>query len=447
VILSDLATLRMKVALGAGGLNSRVRIMKNLEMLRLGRYCASVLTLGIVMQSLMAAPARNGMVYWFPIYQTVQPIVSATSYNSFTNGLTAWDSVESTNLNVAGGAGPWTYDAWSITLANAPGAGKSWTFTLRVNETDTALTVTISDAATTRSDLIHSVTIKPGDRFGIKCVPSGAPMATGDIQRMIRITASAPNQQLISTPSAVSHALTAGNTYYMAPDQRGNQTNESAASFPWPASGTISALYVDLEAAPGGTASVVVTLRKNGVDTAVACTVTGAFKANSDLAHSVSIAAGDSIAWRVVVSAGSAMQRPRIGALFAPTTNGQVGYIFEGAVVSSATRYMAGQVGGGPTETRTLRMPACTISSLYSQAGGGSAGQTDTLTLRKNQADTTLTCTLTCPVTRTSTTANDTTHSVEFALGDTSGVRLDASAGNITFIHGAFVMFFVQASA
>src|SRR5205823_676252 len=112
---------------------------------------------------------------------------------------------------------------WSITLANAPGPGNSWTFVLRVNETDTALRVTISDLAKTQSDLIHSVTINPGDRLDIKCVPSGTPSPTGDMQRLVRITAHAPNQQHLSTPSAVSHPLAAGNTYYMAPDQRGNQ--------------------------------------------------------------------------------------------------------------------------------------------------------------------------------------------------------------------------------
>src|ERR1022692_3632426 len=134
-----------------------------MDISRVGRNFSIAFALCFVMQSAMAASTHKGMIYKFPLYQTSQPSTASASYNSFTNGLTLWDSVETTNVNVAGGNGPWTYDAWRITLTNAPGAGKSWTFTLRVNETDTPLSVTISNSETTQSDLVHSATIHPGD--------------------------------------------------------------------------------------------------------------------------------------------------------------------------------------------------------------------------------------------------------------------------------------------
>lgn len=50
-----------------------------------------------------------------------------------------------------------------ISLRMAPGAGKSRTFTLRKNQGNTSITITISDAATTGSDLTHEAEVDAGD--------------------------------------------------------------------------------------------------------------------------------------------------------------------------------------------------------------------------------------------------------------------------------------------
>lgn len=66
-----------------------------------------------------------------------------------------------------------------IELNNAPGAGKSRTFTLRVSSVSQTLTVTISDTATTGSDFAHVVSIAAAEDL---CILSdggvGTPAAT-----------------------------------------------------------------------------------------------------------------------------------------------------------------------------------------------------------------------------------------------------------------------------
>jgi hypothetical protein len=60
----------------------------------------------------------------------------------------------------------------------APGAAKSWAFTVRKNGVDQALTCTISGAsATNASDTSHSFTVTAGDEIEIKVAPSGTPTA------------------------------------------------------------------------------------------------------------------------------------------------------------------------------------------------------------------------------------------------------------------------------
>lgn len=96
-----------------------------------------------------------------------------------------WVTGELTALpGVANGASttPWsvagTFKSLTVTLRVAPGAGKSITFTLRVNGVDTALTVTISGASqVTASDTTNTVAISPGDRVVWKKTRVGTPAA------------------------------------------------------------------------------------------------------------------------------------------------------------------------------------------------------------------------------------------------------------------------------
>jgi hypothetical protein len=52
--------------------------------------------------------------------------------------------------------------------------GQSFTFTLRSNTSDTALTVTLSGAGQAGVDSTHSVSVAAGDFISIKAVASGS---------------------------------------------------------------------------------------------------------------------------------------------------------------------------------------------------------------------------------------------------------------------------------
>ncbi|KKK82517.1 hypothetical protein LCGC14_2802600, partial [marine sediment metagenome] len=64
-----------------------------------------------------------------------------------------------------------------IRLSAAPGVGKSWVFTVRRNNTDTALTVTISGTDTTGSDTSNEAVFVDDDYMSLSCTPSGTPAA------------------------------------------------------------------------------------------------------------------------------------------------------------------------------------------------------------------------------------------------------------------------------
>ena len=65
-----------------------------------------------------------------------------------------------------------------VDLDTAPGAGTSRTFTIRINEVDTALAVTISEADTLSVEDTDSVTFVAGDRIELFHTLAGAPAAS-----------------------------------------------------------------------------------------------------------------------------------------------------------------------------------------------------------------------------------------------------------------------------
>jgi hypothetical protein len=79
-----------------------------------------------------------------------------------------------------------------------------------------------------------------------------------------------------------------------------SSTTEGNVDIPAPTASTLTNFYVELSAAPGVGNSVAVTVRKNGADTALTLTISGAAVSGSDLTHSVSVAAGDLLDIKIV---------------------------------------------------------------------------------------------------------------------------------------------------
>lgn len=74
--------------------------------------------------------------------------------------------------------------------------------------------------------------------------------------------------------------------------------------YPMPTDGTLKKLKVRVENVPGAGKNVVFTLQKNGVDTALTCTVADANRIGSDYVNEVHFSAGDLINYKCVTSAG-----------------------------------------------------------------------------------------------------------------------------------------------
>lgn len=110
--------------------------------------------------------------------------------------------------------------------------------------------------------------------------------------------------------------LATNTTYYFASGASGT---ENVASGVMPQAGTARELRVSQTVAPGGAQTTVYTLMKNGVATALTCTVSASGLVASDNTHEVDFAAGDTWSIRAANSATAAGTIPRGAFAFYPT--------------------------------------------------------------------------------------------------------------------------------
>lgn len=103
------------------------------------------------------------------------------------------------------------------------------------------------------------------------------------------------------------------NTYFAPPGGGGiPQTTEANVDVASPSATTITNLQVGVSAAPGAGNSYTITLRDGGVDQTVTCSISGASATTcNDLIHSVNVAQGDLIDWKIV-SAGTIVATPTL---------------------------------------------------------------------------------------------------------------------------------------
>ena len=111
-------------------------------------------------------------------------------------------------------------------------------------------------------------------------------------------------------------SLAPGDTKYLPMFGVYNTIGEPTTLSVLPAGGTVSEFRVHLDSAPGLGQSAIVTVRKNGSDTSVTCTISGA-STDCSYSGSVDFSAGDLLNLTLVGSAGAVFSRLTWGALYA----------------------------------------------------------------------------------------------------------------------------------
>ncbi len=194
--------------------------------------------------------------------------------------------------------------ALRVVVAAAPGAGKSYTFTVNKNGSNQSLAVTISGTDTTGVDIAHSVTVAAGDLFYLARSSSGSPtnvMAWWCIEWIDTTN----NYSLFLSGLSTSYADGTYCPIAMGAAGTWSNTTESYVQVPVKA-GTIKRLYVCMRWSPGGPdpwygsgwCKYTATLRVNGVSTALTanCTIQGTAVGpvvGYDVTHEIAVNDGD----------------------------------------------------------------------------------------------------------------------------------------------------------
>lgn len=99
----------------------------------------------------------------------------------------------------------------------------------------------------------------------------------------------------------ISGAFVGATTYYAVPGIAALNTTEYR--FVVPHGATVKNLYARVGTAPGAGQGVAITVRKNGSDQTLTCTITDTNTSANDTTHSFSVAAGDDISIKAVTTA------------------------------------------------------------------------------------------------------------------------------------------------
>lgn len=182
---------------------------------------------------------------------------------------------------------------------------------------------------------------------------------------------------------------------------------------------TIKSLYLTFPAAVTGTMVHVITLRKNGVDTALTVTTDNSNTVFTDLVHTVSVSQGDELSWGIVTSgSGGSAAFVRIGFEMETSSGSLVATGSSSSLSAVAARYLSLQAGILSTtigNAESIIPTGGTISNAYATLGGSpGVGRSYTAVLVKNGVDTALSVT----IADSNTIGNDTANSVSVVAGD-----------------------------
>jgi len=215
----------------------------------------------------------------------------ATEYNTVSGGyawsasMSAWEQIVTT---------PGKIKNLYVELSAAPGAGAGdgYEFTLMVNGVASALTCTVTQPATSASDLVNEVDVVAGDYLSIRSAPQNTPSATPNAQWSMYFTGT---QSAESNILGASSGVNTGTTYSAIMQGLSASTGtENDQRTVCPTDGTIKNLYIKLSSSAGVNPDAYrFTLRNGGINTALTVTVTAPATTGSDVVNTAAVSAGD----------------------------------------------------------------------------------------------------------------------------------------------------------
>ncbi len=316
------------------------------------------------------------------------PTATGTKYIPalYSNGAYATDDTAVYLRSIVSAAG--VLSNFSVNVAIAPGADKSWTFTLVKNGTPTTCSVAISGTSTTGQDTSHPITVAAGDTLTMKVDTVGTAASN-----------SYPSWVFTWTPTTAGETSYGGggggsivtSGYFLYLGVATPVSTEGPCQIIMPCAGTWKNLHFSVKDAPGAGKNFTITARKGGVDQALAAVISGTATTGSDTAHSFTVAAGDLVSFKAT-SDSTSWLRLNWAATFVPDDTSQsVLFCNTNTAFTSSTTYgqSSGDTAWGTTEIRKmLAMAGWIIKNIYAaMPTAPGTGKSCTFSLRTNGGD------------------------------------------------------------
>lgn len=355
-------------------------------------------------------------------------------------------------------AGPWlstvngvTNSPWpcagtirnlAITIRTAPGAGKSITFTVMKNGSNTTLAVTISNTDTYAADTTHEISVAAGDLLSLRYNSADSLDRTPIYSIEFEGTSSTVSGYSISGGN--SALLNWQTNYCGAFSTRIFDGTESSSHSICPISGTINNLYVKTGSRVSfGAAGYIFAFVVDGVlqdgsgdtvDTRI--TIIGTDEATTgNASFSLPITAGQTVSIAGYPTGGTPTNYINVGFgfQFTPTSAGQfilANSYFRAVDKTNPTYGVPVDYNGGFTIEASVTgfgaINPVVLKTFYVELSGapgaGGSGDAYTFSLRKNDGNPTGALSVT--ISETSVTGNDTAHSIGIVSGDSFDVLI-----------------------
>ena len=291
-----------------------------------------------------------------------------------------------------------------VEMATTPPGGNYYDVTLYKNGVATLLTVHFDPGDTIKTNLVNEISIVAGDRLSLY----GSRSSSGNVRFTYTtdFIPTIPGETLLT-----SFPGTLANNSFASVISSGNSATEFDAQMIVPCAGTIQNLYVN-SGYDAGANTMILTVRKNGVNTPLAVTLTGTNKTGYNISDGFTVVPGDKICIQRTGTYTSASIL-KFGLTFVPEI---MGNFILGALKNTDSGYTVEylRVNSFPTNRPWIEtsadqiFAACTLKNMYVEMSSPpNVSSSYIFTLRKNAASQALTVTITGPSATTGNATSD----------------------------------------